>query len=98
MSIPFIKDCSALPSTAPDEHPHVIDIGACTNQDYFDGDLKLWDAVATMLYNISPSTLDRFLDTTQKTFKLIQSSANASNEASLVIFKKDNEVIVMSPT
>jgi len=47
-----------------------------------------------MLYNISPDTLTQFLDSGKKEFKLVQSAEDKSNTAHLVIFRKENEVLV----
>jgi hypothetical protein len=63
MGLTFLNDYAPLPSTAPADHPHVIDIAAYAPAP---GDkatqLKLPDAVVTMLHCISAATLAAFLD------------------------------------
>jgi hypothetical protein len=94
-TVQFTNDHAALPSTAPANHPHLIDLATYTPPE---GDqrtnMKLQDAVVTMLHQISTIVLDDFLDPNKPSFKLIQSFKNKSETDKLVITKKDNKVMV----
>lgn len=66
MFVSFLDNIETLPADRPENHPHFIDISiykSCNESEIPNsGKLKLWDAVATMLYNISPAMLSDFLD------------------------------------
>ncbi|KAF9697097.1 hypothetical protein EKO04_004985 [Ascochyta lentis] len=96
MAVSFLENIHSLPADGPSNHAHVIDISTYDPQDFsstpLSWNLKLWDAVATTLYNISPATLNDFLDTKRHEYKLVLTSK--SNEGRIVVWRKDTEVLV----
>ncbi|KAF2111842.1 hypothetical protein BDV96DRAFT_451225, partial [Lophiotrema nucula] len=92
----FTDEFDGLPSTAPVNHAHIIDIETIGSDECndFSGSVKIWDAVATMLFRISPETLKDFLNPEVKAFKLVQKSKHPSSDTQLVIWRKGNEVFV----
>jgi hypothetical protein len=96
MPITFIKNNLTLPSDAAVNHPHLIDLAASTPP-YSDRSLKLPDAVATMLHNITTDTADHlanFLDTNHPSLQVIQQFRNTSNTDKFVIAKQGKKVLV----
>jgi hypothetical protein len=96
MGLTFLNDYAPLPSTAPADHPHVIDIAAYAPDP---GDkatqLKLPDAVVTMLHCISAATLAAFLDASpSSSFRLVQTFKDPRNTDKFVIARKANKIFV----
>jgi hypothetical protein len=75
---------NSFPASAPIDHAHILGLDKYA--------VKIWDAVVTMLFNISPDTLWNFLDSSNNTFKLIQQLSPGG--AIFIIFRKGNEVLV----
>ncbi|KAF2188034.1 hypothetical protein K469DRAFT_477822, partial [Zopfia rhizophila CBS 207.26] len=91
----FTNHFEALPSDGPDNHAHIVDVPAFKDvMDEGERDIKVWDAVATMLFKISPDTLKTFLNPLTKTFKLVHKSKYTVWSTRLVIWKKEQEVFV----
>ena len=78
MSASFLSDIEALPANGSEDHSHIIDIS--TYQPSNESNIiRVWDAVAIMLYSISPDILINFLDLTKEEFKLRISPTIAMN-------------------
>ncbi|KAF2133173.1 hypothetical protein P153DRAFT_412782 [Dothidotthia symphoricarpi CBS 119687] len=93
VNVQYVNDFAALPSTAPPDHAHVVDIATFRPSDgNVKSNVKLQDAVVTMLYQISPDTLSKFLNSGTRSFRLVNQSAHNIAEK-LVIIKKGNEVL-----
>lgn len=96
-SIRFTDDYPALPSAAPANHPHIVDVATYTTSGNKNKKVKLPDAVATMLHQISGNGTDvlaQFLDVNRPSFRLVQKYIDSRNTDRLVIAKKNDEVIV----
>jgi hypothetical protein len=96
--ITFVSDYASLPSAAPPDHPHIIDVAAFT-QSHEDKAtrLRIQDAVVTMLYNISIGSSDvlgQFLDANKPSFRLVQKYKNLGNTDKFVIARKGDNVLV----
>jgi hypothetical protein len=93
--VQFANTYPALAASTSAKHPHIIDLASYTPPD---GDqrtnMKLQDAVVTMLHQISTDVLANFSDAGKPTFKLIQKFKNPGNTDELVIAKKGSKVIV----
>jgi hypothetical protein len=88
--VSFINEYESLPSNGPRNHAHVIDLGEYADLVKDDGMLRLQDAVATTLYNVSPETLKSFLSPIVNTTKVIF----GKKDVQLVIWRKGLEVFV----
>ncbi|KAF1947677.1 hypothetical protein EJ02DRAFT_315747, partial [Clathrospora elynae] len=81
----------------PHGHAHLIDLTSFKPYD-FDGeegyDLKLPDAVATMLFNISKDTMELFLNARVKTFEMIQELNANRSKMKLVIWRQGAQVLL----
>jgi hypothetical protein len=84
-----------LPASAPANHAHIIDLSS------YDPDLeeecyhvKVWDVVCTMLFNISKDTLNDFLDSSVKTFRLVQEFEGSRDETKVLIWRKGSGTLV----
>jgi hypothetical protein len=61
--IKFVNSVTELPSTAPPDHPHIIDLTTFKENDGdVITDIKLQDAIVTTLHQVSNATLDKFLN------------------------------------
>jgi hypothetical protein len=87
-----------LPASTPPDHAHIIDSSFLESEldDGFDYDIKIWDAVATMLHKISAVTLEQFLDSNVTKFKLVHEfkSGPGSSKAKLVVWRRGCKVLV----
>jgi hypothetical protein len=90
--LPFSDDFENIPANGPETHAHVID--GSVNEEVNYGKVTIWDTVGTMLYKISPETLQRFLNPQYNSFKLLN---NRSARMSLLIWRKGAGVLVSSP-
>ena len=95
--VEFLDTFAALPPTAPANHARIVDISTFRPADgEYRSNIKLQDAIVTMLYNISPITLAAFLNapTVPGSFRLVQRYIGDSSEDKLVIIKKGDYVMV----
>ncbi|KAH3917611.1 hypothetical protein HBH56_042650 [Parastagonospora nodorum] len=94
-TVQFSNAFAALPSTAPANHPHLIDLATYTpphaNRQT---NMKLPDAIVTMLHQISPTALGDFLDPNKASFRLIQTFKDKRETEKLVIAKNGDKVLV----
>ncbi|KAI4693355.1 uncharacterized protein J4E88_001726 [Alternaria novae-zelandiae] len=100
LPVPFLNVYENLPASASENHPHIIDTDLCCLEFADPGanfDVKIQDAVATLLYKISKDILGQFLDKRTTSFKLVQSIEGILNkELKLVIWKEGAQVLVGS--
>ncbi|KAI4927773.1 hypothetical protein J4E85_006285 [Alternaria conjuncta] len=96
LTAPFLNVYERLPAHSPSTHAHIIDAGPFrevlieSEEEY---DLKIQDAVATMLFKISKDTLDTFLSGVTDSFKLVQSCERRSNWQ-LIIWRQGTQVLI----
>ena len=99
LTAPFLNVYERLPAHSPSTHAHIIDAGPFrevlieSEEEY---DLKIQDAVATMLFKISKDTLDTFLSGVTDSFKLVQSCERRS-DWQLIIWRQGTQVLVRDP-
>ncbi|RMZ71687.1 hypothetical protein GMOD_00006829 [Pyrenophora seminiperda CCB06] len=87
---PFYTDAfPTLPSTGPPTHAHILNLNNYASSAK-QVTIKLQDAIATTLFNISPATLEDFVNPTVNTFKAIF----GKKDVQLVIWRKGIEVFV----
>jgi len=101
LTVPFLNVYEHLPASASANHPHIIDTDLCRLEfcDEVSFDVKIQDAVATVLYKISKDTLGQFLDKRTTSFKLIQWREGLPNKGfKLVIWKEGAQVLVSGGT
>ena len=101
ISVPFLGVYERLPAGASVHHPHIIDTDLWykhLNQDKKLHNVKIQDAVATILYKISKDILGQFLDKRTMYFKLAQWTEFDHNRARLVIWKEGAQVLVSGYT
>jgi hypothetical protein len=91
--ISYTDDFETLPSSGPNSHAHIIDLGEYATSMKEDGALKLQDAVVTTLFNVSPATLKSFVSPTVNTFKAVF----GKKDVQMVIWRKGLEVFVSHP-
>ncbi|KAH6859163.1 hypothetical protein BKA58DRAFT_457060 [Alternaria rosae] len=96
LTAPFLNVYKRLPAHLPSSHAHIIKVGPL-REDLFEGeeqyDLKIQDAVATLLFQISKDTLDTFLSGVTDSFKLVQSFEGRS-KMQLIIWKQGTQVLI----
>jgi hypothetical protein len=93
--VDFTNSFERLPASAPKNHAHIIDLDSYTPFDVDDEyDLKIWDAVATMLFTISEETLCAFLDSDNKTFQLLQGPEQKCQHSYIFVERRKSEVLV----
>jgi hypothetical protein len=93
----FTDECQALPSTAGADHPHIVNVATYNTAGSQKRNVKLPDAVITMLHEISKNGTDvlaQFLDVNRPSLRLVQRYIDPSLTDKLVIAKKDDEVLV----
>ncbi|KAH4934183.1 hypothetical protein HBH74_088190 [Parastagonospora nodorum] len=92
----FANDCTRLPVDTPADRAHLIHMDsynlAEAEEDNGDTryDVKLWDAVCTMLFKVSTAVLDQFLDS--QTFQLVL-ELDCSTEPKLIISRQGRQVM-----
>jgi hypothetical protein len=94
--VEFSNTFSRLPANGPPNHAHIVHLPAY-GPDMYEGygyDIKLPDAIATMLFNISEYTLTRFLDPQVKSFRLIQEFTDGVIMLKLIIWRRGSLVLV----
>ncbi|EMD89138.1 hypothetical protein COCC4DRAFT_23625 [Bipolaris maydis ATCC 48331] len=91
-TVAFLTTFAPLPATAPSSHAHIIkDLARGTSKP------RLQDAIVTLLYNISFSTLTTFLDPDIKEFRLIQTRRRGRDAGEqLIVMKRGCKVIVQN--
>ncbi|KAJ5024803.1 hypothetical protein J3E73DRAFT_371557 [Bipolaris maydis] len=89
-TVAFLTTFAPLPATAPSSHAHIIkDLARGTSKP------RLQDAIVTLLYNISFSTLTTFLDPDIKEFRLIQTRRRGRDAGEqLIVMKRGCKVII----
>ncbi|EUC47134.1 hypothetical protein COCMIDRAFT_3847 [Bipolaris oryzae ATCC 44560] len=89
-TVTFLTTFAPLPPSTPSSHAHIIsDFAHGTSTPH------LQDAIVTLLYNISPSTLSTFLDRDIKEFRLVQTRRRGRDAGEeLVVMKRGCKVIV----
>jgi hypothetical protein len=96
--IGYLDNFARLPSAAPRNHAHILDL---TTFKKHDGDvvtdIMLQDALVTMLHQISAQTLTNFLDATSP-FRIIFKFKVHQIEDRLVVMRKDDQVLVSQLT
>jgi len=92
--IEFVDSCPVLPSTAPRNCPHIIDLGShrITEGDFVT-DIQIQDAVVTVLNAVSSDTLLDFLASTG-TFRIEFEPKVEPRGARVIFVKKGNHVLV----
>jgi hypothetical protein len=84
----FSDNFEKLPPTAPANHAHIIDLSsydaAMAEEEPYD--MKVWDVVLTMLYNISEKTANDF--------QLKKEHAGSSAFMDLIVWRQGSEVMV----
>jgi hypothetical protein len=95
LPVEFTNRFTRLPASAPANHAHVIDLSSY-NPDLEEEcyDVKVWNVVCTMLFNISKETLNDFLDSSVKTFQLVQEFEGSRSNTKLLIWRKGSETLV----
>jgi hypothetical protein len=88
-NVQFLNTFAALPATTPANHAHIVDIGKAGKSP-----AMLQDAVATMLYNISPETLTAFLKPDITSFTLLQKRKDPELSDKFITMKKGCKVLV----
>jgi hypothetical protein len=88
-NVKFLDTFSALPADGPGKTAHIVDHGVAGPST-----AHIQDAIVTMLYNISPDILTRFMDPTVTNFKLLQRYKDTNQTDKFVIMKRDNNVVV----
>ncbi|KAI4619665.1 hypothetical protein J4E83_005520 [Alternaria metachromatica] len=86
-----------LPANAPSDHAHVIDMALYKPSLPSIGvqcDVKIQDAVATLLFNISKATLDQFLDSQTTSFKFLWSFKREHVENQMIVWRQGAQVLV----
>jgi hypothetical protein len=92
--IQYDDSFAELPSTAPRNHPHILDLSTYREHDgIVSTDIQLQDAIATVLHKISDTTLSDFLDFT-KAFRIVFENKSEPRGNRVFIMRKDNEVLV----
>ncbi|KAI4612936.1 hypothetical protein J4E80_006991 [Alternaria sp. BMP 0032] len=96
----FLDTYKHLPASASVYHPHVIDTDLYNEELLKDEevfDVKIQDAVATVLYKISKNILGQFLDDRTTSFKFVQwTEVGGVQGSKLIIWKKESRVLVGS--
>ncbi|KAI4930942.1 uncharacterized protein J4E92_004776 [Alternaria infectoria] len=95
--VPFLSVYERLPAGASVHHPHIIDTYLWSkhlSQDKKLHNVKIQDAVATILYKMSKDILGQFLDKRTTYFKLAQWTEFDHKRARLVIWKEGAQVLV----
>ena len=87
-----------LPSTAPLDHPHLID-HTSFNEYTLTKDLRLCDGVATTLWNFDQDAFTKFFDKNTNTFEWRniawkKDTGKRSSFCSLIIRRQGSEVVV----
>ena len=94
----FLDTYKHLPASASVYHPHVIDTDLYNEELLKDEevlDVKIQDAVATVLYKISKNILGQFLDDRTTSFKFVQwTEVGGVQGSKLIIWKKESRVLV----
>lgn len=94
----FSKSCPVLPANAPVGCPHLIDLHALDALLVSNSTmpLKAQDAIATVQYHHSESTLRAFVDIkAYKHFEFICVEANA--DVPSVVIKREHDVVIVCP-
>ncbi|KAI9729178.1 MAG: hypothetical protein M1834_007085 [Cirrosporium novae-zelandiae] len=88
----YLDTCKELPVDAPVGHPHLID---CThfNERVQRANLRLADAVATVLYNWRPEALCMFFDFTQPSFEWMRKEEDDTVMHTMIL-RKGRKVLV----
>ncbi|KAF1841916.1 uncharacterized protein K460DRAFT_358608 [Cucurbitaria berberidis CBS 394.84] len=89
-------DCfDRLPVNTPSNHAHIIDLSSYKPAEIGGQyDLKLQDAVVTLIFNISKGLLKRFLSASIKTFKMVHQLQLGPSNMKLIIWRRGNQVLV----
>ncbi|EMD60910.1 hypothetical protein COCSADRAFT_163328 [Bipolaris sorokiniana ND90Pr] len=89
-TVAFLTTFAPLPATTPSSHAHIInDFARGTSTPH------LQDAIVTLLYNVSPSTLSTFLEPDIKEFRLVQTRRQGRDAGEeLIVMKRSRKVIV----
>lgn len=87
----FTDDYETLPADGPIAHAHILAVSSPTFPSLPSSSLHLQDALVTTLFHASPLHLERFLDPTVNTFKII---FKRKDDTQLVIWRKGIEVFV----
>ncbi|KAH7077743.1 hypothetical protein BKA63DRAFT_542089 [Paraphoma chrysanthemicola] len=88
--VSYTSDYENLPAAGPVAHAHIVDLGEYMQVAKEVGVVKLQDAIVTTLFNVSPETLQTFLDPMVHTFKAVF----GKKDVQLVIWRKGGEVFV----
>jgi hypothetical protein len=92
--IQYDDSFAELPSTAPRNHPHILDLSTYRDNDgTVSTDIQLQDAIVTVLHKISDTTLSDFLNFT-KAFRIVFENKSEPRGNRVFIMRKDNEVLV----
>lgn len=89
-TLSYTDDFETLPSSGPTSHAHIIDLREYATSMKVEGILKLQDAIATTLFNVSLATLRSFVNPTVNAFKAVF----GTKDVQLVIWRKGLEVFV----
>ena len=99
--VPFLSVYERLPAGASIHHPHIIDTDLWykhLRQDKKLHDVKIQDAVATVIYKMSKDILGQFLDKRTTYFKLAQWTEFGHRRDRFVIWKEGAQVLVSGYT
>ncbi|EUC37159.1 hypothetical protein COCCADRAFT_86314 [Bipolaris zeicola 26-R-13] len=89
-TVNFLTNFASLPATAPSSHAHIISDFACGTSTP-----HIQDAIVTLVYKISPSTLFTFLEPDIKEFQLVQTRRQGKDAGEkLVVMKRGRKVII----
>ena len=98
VSVLFLNVYKRLPASADADHPHIIDTDSCDGDligDEKSFDVKIQDAVVTVLYKISKNILGQFLDGRTTSFKFVQwTEVGGVKGSKLIIWKKGSRFLV----
>jgi hypothetical protein len=94
----YLNIFARLSSTTPCNYAHILDLNTFEENDgEVVTDIILQDAIVTMLHQVSADTLTKFLDATT-TFRIVLKVKSKHIDDSLIIMRKDSQVLVSEPT
>jgi len=100
LPVQFLCVHERLPANEPSNHAHVIDMTLYKPflpWNWVQYDVKIQDAVATLLFNISKATLDQFLDSQTTSFKFLWSHKREHVEYQIIVWRQGAQVLVSDP-
>jgi hypothetical protein len=92
--IQFVDSVAELPSTAPPDNPHIIDLTTLKENDGdVITDIKLQDAIVTTLHQVSNATLDKFLNS-KEAVRVEFAVKSTPDDNCIILMREGNKVLV----